>query len=44
MPVAADVGFDSSGGVTTDPGRILDGGAIQVFDRCPLSLMLRLLA
>ena len=33
LPVAEDIGFDSSGQPTTDPGRIIDGGAIQVFDR-----------
>lgn len=34
VAVADDIGFDSSGQVTIDPGRILNGGAIQVFDRC----------
>ena len=33
MPVADDIGFDATGEATTDPGRIIDGGAIQVFDR-----------
>ena len=31
--VAADVGFDAQGKPTTDPGAILDGGAIRTFDR-----------
>ena len=33
-PVPADVGYDRSGAVTTDPAAILDGGAIRTFDRC----------
>jgi len=31
--VPNDVGFDSDGKSTTDPGKILDGGAIRSFDR-----------
>lgn len=33
QPVPEDVGYDSQGQVTTDPGAILEGGAIRVFDR-----------
>ena len=40
--VADDIGYDSSGQMTTDPGRILDGGAIQVFDRCSLCLSIHI--
>lgn len=36
-PVADDVGFDASGAVTTDPGAILDGGAMRSFDRHAVS-------
>ena len=42
VPVADDIGFDSTGEATTDPGRIIDGGAIQVFDRY-IQLALRII-
>ena len=36
--VGSDIGFDSEGNVTTDPGEILNGGAIRNFTRLVLSL------
>lgn len=31
--VGGDIGYDALGDPTTDPGKILDGGAIRTFDR-----------
>lgn len=31
--VDGDIGYDALGDPTTDPGKILDGGAIRTFDR-----------
>lgn len=31
--VSLDIGFDSDGNPTTDPGKILDGGSIRTFDK-----------
>lgn len=41
--VGEGVGFDSAGEVTTDPAKILEGGAIRNFTRCSLLLSVLLL-
>ena len=37
--VGEDIGYDAHGEPTTDPGAILDGGAIRTFDRCATGLL-----